>query len=82
MVIQQSAKHLKGRNAMASKGGVDPHTSSGPIPVFVVFRYFDLQACKYGRQQRTDRNATSMTIRLLLQNICDDFSFVATRVVG
>ncbi len=64
VVIQQSAMHRKGRTAMLSPGGVDPHTSSGPIPVFV-FRYFDLQAGQYGRQQLTDCNATAMTMRLL-----------------
>ena len=56
--------------------------SLGPIPGFIFFRCFSLQASKYGRQQCTDGNATSMTIRLLLQNISDDFSFVATRAVG
>ncbi len=66
---------------MASKGGADPHTSLGPIPVFVFFCCCDLQAGKYGGQQRTDGNATSTTIRLLLQDTSDDFSFVATRVV-
>ena len=65
-----------------TKAVLDAHTSLGPIPGFVVFRCFDFQAGKYGRQQRTDGNATSMTMGLLLQYIRDDFSFAAACVVG
>ncbi len=46
VVIQQSAMHLKDRNALLSEGGVDPHTGSGPIPVFL-FCGCDSQAGKY-----------------------------------
>ena len=45
VVIRQSAIHLCGRNAIVLQGGVDPHTSSGPIPVFV-FGDSDSQAGK------------------------------------
>ena len=65
VVIRQSAMHRKGRNARGAKGGVDPHTSSGPIPVFV-FCCLDLQTGKNGRQQVADGNTTATTIGLLL----------------
>ena len=38
VVIRQSAKHRKAANAMCQRGGVDPHTSSGPIPDCYFFR--------------------------------------------
>ena len=66
VVIRQSAKHRKGRNAIVSEGGVDPHASLGPIPVFVFCRCFDIQAGKYRRQQLTDGTDASTTICLLL----------------
>ena len=82
VVIRQSAMHRRGRNAMGARGGVDPHTRSGPIPVFVFFCCFDLQASQYCRQQGADGHATSTMIRVLLQNLGDDLSFAVTRVVG
>ncbi len=65
VVIRQSAKHREGRNAIVSEGGVDPHAGLGPIPVFVFFRCFDVQAGKYSRQQSTHCNAAAMTMRVL-----------------
>ena len=82
VVIRQSAMHREGRNATGARGGVNPHTSLGPIPVFMFLRGVDLQAGQDSRQQRTNGNATSMTFRLLLQYIRDDFSFVTACVVG
>ncbi len=78
-MIRQSAMHRQGRNATGARGGVDPRTSLGPIPIF---RYFYLQAGQDCGQQLTDGNGASMTVRLLLQNMSNDFRFVATRVVG
>jgi hypothetical protein len=34
VVIQQSAIHREGRDAVGRKGGVDPHGGLGPIPSF------------------------------------------------
>ena len=38
VVIRQSAKHRKAETAMCQRGGMDPHTSSGPIPDCYGFR--------------------------------------------
>ena len=81
-MIRQSAMHLQGRNAIVRQGGVDPHTSSGPIPVFVRSVIRDSQAGKYRGQQLADGDATSTTTCLLLQYVRDDFRFVVSRVVG
>ncbi len=80
VVIRQSAMHRKGRIARGAKGGVGPHTSSGPIPVFV-FCCLDLQTGKNGGQQVADGNATATTISLLLEHVSDDSSLIAAHVV-
>jgi hypothetical protein len=80
-VIRQSAKHLKGRNAIVGQGGVDPHTSSGPIPVFV-FSGYDSQAGKDRGQQLTDGRDASATTCPLMQHVGDNLYFATSRWVG
>jgi len=48
-------------------------------PEFIVLLGTVLQPSQPGRQQVSDGNNTAITIRLLLQNVSDDSSFVATR---
>jgi len=47
VVIRQSAIHRQGSSAIVKPGGVDPHASSGPIPVFVCC-CSDVQTRQYG----------------------------------
>ena len=41
-----------------------------------------LQTGEYGRQQLTDGDTAAMTMRLPLQDLRDNFRFVAARVAG
>jgi hypothetical protein len=66
---------------MGSKGGVDPHTGLGPIPVFVVFGHFDLQTGQYCWQHSANLNNTS-TRGALGQHFGDDFGLATTSIVG
>ena len=66
VVIRQSAMHPQGRNATGARGGVDPHTSLGPIPLLVFCSCCDTQAGKYRRQQLTDGTDASTTFCLQL----------------
>ncbi len=49
VVTRQSAILMKGRNAIGREGGADPHTSLGPVPVFVYFGGSDIQASQDSR---------------------------------
>ena len=66
VVIRQSAMHMSGRNAIGREGGVNPHTSLGPVPVFVRFDNSDIQASQDSRQHVTDRLGTPSAMRVLL----------------
>ena len=66
VVIRQSAMHLTGRNAIGREGGVDPHTSLGPIPVLVSFGGSDIQASQNSRQHVADETDASTATRVLL----------------
>lgn len=81
VVIRQSAMHRRGRNAMASKGGVDPHTSSGPTPGFGFFGCSDLQSGKYGWKESPDGDRASTTSRMLAEDFGDNFRFTMPRVI-
>ena len=72
--------HRKGRDAIDFAGGVDSHTSSGPVPVSVGFFRFDIQSRQNSRQHVTDRLDASTT-SVLLQDLCHDFRFVVTGIV-
>ena len=81
VVIRQSAMHIKGRNAIGREGGVNPHTNSGPVPVLFCFDDSDVQASQDSRQHVTDRLRAPSAMRVLLQDVCDDFCFTVARVV-
>ena len=66
VVTRQSAILLNGRNAIGREGGVDPHTSLGPIPVFVCFGNSDIQARQNSRQHVADETDASTATRVLL----------------
>ena len=82
VVIRQSAMHISGRNAIGREGGVDPHTSSGPVPVLVCLCHSDIQASQDSRQYVTDRLGALSATRVLLQDVRDDFCFTVASVVG
>ena len=82
VVIRQSAMHMSGRNAIGREGGVNPHMSSGPVPVLVCFGKSDIQASQDSRQHVTDRLGAPSAMRLLLQDVRDDFCFMVASVVG
>ena len=66
VVIRQSAILLSGRNAIGREGGVDPHTSLGPIPVSGCFFRSDIQAGQNSRQHVADGPDASTATRVLL----------------
>ena len=66
---------------MGAIGGVDPHTSSGPIPGFFLFGCFDLQSGKYGRQQGPDCDRASAAIRMLSEDSGDHLRFTLPRMI-
>jgi hypothetical protein len=82
VVIRQSAMHLKGRNAIGREGGVDPHTSSGPIPVLVCCGKSDIQASQNSGQYVTDRLGPLSATSVLLQDVRNDFRFLVASIVG
>ena len=82
MVIRQSAMHIKGRNAIEREGGVNPHTSSGPVPAFVRFAKSYIQASQDSRQYVTDQLGAVPAMCTLLQNVRDDYRFMVASVVG
>ena len=67
---------------MFTKGGVDPHSSSGPTPGFGFFGCSDLQSGEYGWQESPDCDRASATSRMLAEDFGDDFRFTMPRVVG
>ena len=67
---------------MFTKGGVDPHSSSGPTPGFGLFGCSDLQSGEYGWQESPDCDRASATSRMLAEDFGDDFRFTLPRVVG
>lgn len=81
VVIRQSAMHMKGRNAIGREGGVDPNTSSGPVPVFISLCDSYIQASQDSRQYVTDRLGALSATRVLLQGVRDDFRFLVASIV-
>jgi hypothetical protein len=93
VVIRQSAMHRQGRNAMFTKGGVDPHTSSGPTPDFncISFCYFgfsfcclcccDPQTSKYSWWQSSNCDFATLSFRVFPQHFSHNDCFTTARVV-